>query len=118
MGPEVRQSVWSYYPAAFVRAFWSAWDWAVGQGLYLSILLAVCALIFTIARAMGRSRSWADAKGDVVHALADFISAGVAATCIGLFILFVIFLMRDPPTQLQKAREEIIRLGGVPDRPV
>ena len=103
--------VGSYYWAAIPRAFWSAWEWAIGQGLLLTILLAlallVCATAYALMRVLRRRHSWDHAMEEVGRALRDFLVAGLAASAVALLILFGIFFVRDAPTELGKLQTEV-----------
>jgi hypothetical protein len=101
----------SYYASAIPRAFWAGWDWAVAQGLYLTLLLGVgavvCATLYAVIRAMRRSHSWADAWNHVGQSIRDFFIAGVGAVVFMLLFMLVVSFVQDAPVQLQKAREKI-----------
>jgi hypothetical protein len=100
-----------YYGAAIPRAFAAGWDWAIGQGLLLTFLLSVsaviCASLYAVIRGMRRSYSWSDARKRVWRAIVDFVIGGFGAIVIGLTFLFVVFFIRDAPNQLATAHKEI-----------
>jgi hypothetical protein len=104
-------SIGSYYAEAIPRAFLAGWDWMLSEGILLTLLLAFALLVWAIGfasfRAFGRRHSWADAMTEVRKAARDFGIAGIAATGLALAILFVVFFVRDAPTQLLKASDEI-----------
>jgi hypothetical protein len=110
-GKKHREMVVSYYRAAIPRAFLAGWHWAVGQGLYLTILLAtvvlILAVVYSIIQALRRVHSWADAVGDIHHAAADFFVVAIISTIVGLLILSIVFLVRDAPLQVNLADRRI-----------
>jgi hypothetical protein len=109
-------SVSSYYRAAIGRAFHAALEWMLGQGILLTLLLAVALLIsasaFAVFRAWCRYHSWNNAVRDTKRAGGDFFGAGLGVLCLALLILFVIFFAKDAPAQLNKAIETITELRG------
>jgi hypothetical protein len=111
MPGKIDPSILSYYEIAIPRAFWAGWDWAIGQGLLLTILLGIgsviCASLYAVIRSMKRSLSWSDAMNHVGQAVADFLIAGFGAIVIVMMFLFVIFFVRDAPNQLANAKDEI-----------
>ena len=114
METEPAMLVGSYYAEAIPRAFWAAWDWMLGQGILLTILLAFTLVVsasgFAIYRACRRQHSWADARKVVGHAIKDFGIAGLAATALALIIVFCIFFIIDAPHQLELANQQITKL--------
>jgi hypothetical protein len=111
----IEVSVLAYYRAAIPRAFSAGWHWAVGQGLYLTILLAtgllIFAIIYSVIQALRRVHSWADAVSNIHHAIADFFGAAIIATLITLLILFMVFLVMDAPLQINLANKKITDLN-------
>jgi hypothetical protein len=107
MDKEPAISLGSYYGAAISRSFAAGWDWAIGQGLTLTILLGigavVCASLYAVIRAFRRSHSWTDAMNSVGKAIRDFLVAGVGAVIVMLVIMFGWFFVRDAPEQLNAA---------------
>lgn len=93
---------WSYYGHAFTRSWYSAWDWATGQGIYLTWLFAlgvvIAAAIYAAVRAWRKHHSWSQAVSDVRKALGDFVMAAFGGTVVVLVLLFVVFFIRDAHT--------------------
>jgi hypothetical protein len=112
--PESNVTVFSYYRLAITRAFWEAWDWAVGQGLYLTILLAIglliIAVVYSTLQALRRVHSWADVMSDIGHAITDFFTASIVAAVIALLIVFIVFFIKDAPSQVSQANIRIAEL--------
>ena len=115
-------SFWSYYRAAVPRSAVAGWRWARGQGLYLSILLAVgvraSAIAFAVIRVLGGRDTWQNAVSAITRAFVDFAGAGLIATAIVLFIAFMVFFVQDAPNQIRIRDERIAQLGGAPDAPI
>src|SRR6202035_38829 len=119
MDREPTISLVAYYAAAISRAFWAAWDLALGQGLLLTILLGVGALVcasgYAMIRAWRRSHPW---QAQVGQAFIDFLIAGVGAVVIMLALLFGWFFIQDAPHQIAQRDARIAALGGAPDTPI
>jgi hypothetical protein len=111
-------SISSYYGEALPRAFWAGWNWAFGQGLLLTILLGISALVYAMIRAFRRSHSWQAAGSHISQALLDFLIAGIGAGSIVSIILFAWFFVQDAPKQIAIRDQRIAELGGAPDAPV
>jgi hypothetical protein len=115
-------SLVSYYGTAIPRSFWAGWDWAIAQGLLLTIFLGlgavVCGSLFAVIRAMRRSHSWADAMESVWRLIADFFLAGIGAIVAGLISLFVYFFIQDAPQQISALTKRVEELTPKPTQPV
>ena len=87
-------------PLILIAAPHAALDWAIKQGLLLTILLGIgaviCAvIIYAAIRVLRRSHSLPAAMNRVWRAIADFLIAGVGAVVIVLLGLFVWFFIRE-----------------------
>jgi hypothetical protein len=104
----------AYYGNAFSRSWSATWDWATGQGIYLTWLLAfgvvVCAGIFAVVRATRKDHSWDDAVGEVRKALGDFVIAVFGASVFVLLLMFCVFFVWDAPTQSKISQNALASL--------
>jgi hypothetical protein len=79
------------YQGAIGRSWFSAWDWATGQGIFLTWAFAVgvvvCAVLYAVFRAHRKHHSWGDAMSDAKEAIRDFVLAAIGATVFLLFYL-------------------------------
>jgi hypothetical protein len=89
----------------------AAWEWATGQGIFLTWLLGfgvlICAIGFAMFRAIGKHHSWNDAINDARKAVQDFFLAMVVASIFVLALLFVVFFVKDAPRQIALAENTI-----------
>jgi hypothetical protein len=101
----------AYYAGAFSRSWMAAWEWATGQGIFLTWLLGfgvlICAIGFAMFRAIGKHHSWNDAINDARKAVQDFFLAMVVASIFVLALLFVVFFVKDAPRQIALAENTI-----------
>lgn len=95
--------VLAYWGAAIVRASKAGVQWALGQGLLLTIALLIGALVCGVIYAMRQP----DAVTNVRVAVLNFLIAGCGGIAVGLFFIFVVFLLRDAPQQI-KERDQLI----------
>jgi hypothetical protein len=104
----------SYYEHAVARSWTAAWEWATGQGIILTWLLAggvvVAAIVFAALRAISKHHSWRDALNDAKKAVLDFFLAAVASSFLVLAFLFAVFFVRDAPKQAVIAENTISSL--------
>jgi hypothetical protein len=100
-----------YYKAAFERSFSSGLDWALAQGLLLTLLFAfgllVVAIFYTSFRWIRRRHSRAEAMSQIATAIKDFVLAAIAGTVVVLLVLFVIFFVQDAPQQMAILQRQI-----------
>jgi hypothetical protein len=94
----------TYYYEAFKRCALAAWDWATGQGLYLTWMIAVgvviSAVLYAVMRAVRKHHTWEDAFGNIRKSVEEFIFVVFAGTFIALVLLFFTFFVRDAPERL------------------
>lgn len=112
----------AYYKESIPRIFWASWDWAIGQGLSLTVVLAVAlplfVIVFEVVCAWRRYKTWAEAKKHIRSAVGRFLREIIVIIIVAPTILFVIFFIQDAPNQIRIRDEKIVRLGGAPDVPV
>jgi hypothetical protein len=100
-----------YYRGAFARSWSSAWDWAVGQGIILSLALGasalVCTVLISILRAHGKHHSWGDAREIALNSFRDFALSAIGATVFLFTTLFAIFFVMDAPDQASLTKKTI-----------
>ena len=103
--------MWKYYHDATGRSWDAAWEWATGQGIYLTWLFAIgvvaCAAIYATIRAVRKHHSWGDAMSEVRRAIKDFILAAIGASAFVLLLLFVVFFVRDAPTKMMALEKQL-----------
>ena len=101
----------AYYVAAISRSWIAGWDWATGQGIILTWSLAGAVLVlsvcFAAVKAIRKHHSWRDAFNDARRAVQDFLLAMVVSSILVLVSLFVVFFVKDAPTQMALAKQAI-----------
>jgi len=106
-----RRTMLAYYQEAVSRSWVGAWEWATGQGIYLTWLLGfcvlTCAVVFAVFRAIRKHHSWRNAMNDARKAVQDFFLAMVVSSIVVLTILFMGFFVRDAPVQIALAKDAI-----------
>jgi hypothetical protein len=105
LGPKYRML--AYYHKAFPRAWHAAIDWCLGQGLLLSLLLAlgvlVCAVLYSALRFLRHQHSREAALTGIGGALRDFCFASVGASAFVIVGVFLFFLAKDAPDRVRAA---------------
>jgi hypothetical protein len=101
-------SLASYYEAAIPRAFSAGWDWAVSQGIKLTLVIVVANVIFGALLVVAMRRRF---NSEAIHRWWRWTwetpVALVGALTITTLILFLWFFINDAPKQLSEAREQI-----------
>jgi hypothetical protein len=110
-------SIWTYYIEAIPRAFWHGWEWAEGQGIWLTIWWAVSAIVVELVRSairLRRSDNGGAMKGWIKTARETAIAVGGGVTVLVLG-LFVWSFVQDAPElvgKLQAERDAAQRLSA------
>jgi hypothetical protein len=105
----------AYYRNAIVRSAQEALDWALGQGILLTILFSIGLLIIAVIYALLRMRldeqGWRGAVSAIRTAVKDFITAGVIGTAVVLLLAFIVFFVKDAPDQVESLHKDLDSKG-------
>jgi hypothetical protein len=98
--------MWDYYSAACQRSFYGAWEWAVGQGLWLTLFIVIATAAFAVLRRLHGRWSQPLERTAIIRDVArkgliDFVGTASLFSV----VIFLCFLVNDPPEQLRQARE-------------
>jgi hypothetical protein len=97
-----------YYQDAIVRSFGAALEWAVGQGLYLTIAFFVATFVVSVGRALWRN--WPHVMTAFRAAIKDFLSTAALTTIVAVGLLFVVFFVLDAPNQANILNQKVTDL--------
>src|SRR5208283_4981209 len=102
--------MWSYYSAAFERAFLEGWDWASSQGIRLTLWLAASAIVWEAIRHAPRLWRPHPERGAIMDRIFKEFVFGTAGT-IAVFLVgaFIWFFVQDAPEQARLAKATVQR---------
>src|SRR5215472_7784064 len=104
-------TVWSYYSEAIPRAFSHAYDWAVGQGLWLTILMTIATSLFAGLRLLrpgwlGRTKG-ANGIHNWGRSTVETSITLIGGVGVLLCLAFVWAFVQDAPEQVSLLREQL-----------
>lgn len=100
--------MWDYYTEAVQRSLWAAWDWAVGQGLWLTFWIAVAAAASDLLRRLHGRWKLPTERNAVVKDIGKKALIDLAGTpLLFLVAVFLWFFIHDAPEQIRLGKEQV-----------
>jgi hypothetical protein len=94
---------WHYYREAFERSWTNGWDSAIGQGIWLTLWLAISITVFYFVSARLVKRD-TRISGHLRQAAGEWIISTVGGVAVLTTVLFAAFFIMDAPDQAARAK--------------